>query len=191
MIYLYVNLVSWQFASQMPDVGTKFHCDSISLSVAASLMGFPLSRSSGVHGFQSREQNQNTLFLSSTKLEKNNEVVLPYWKSLDDIQLNDDIIEKLNKVQEVYIGISSPKQDKLAIMIQEKFPCVDIYCFGAAIYSPKYFQILDNLGLTWLGFMLTNPKRFLIKIHSTLRELIFLTLSATYRKSFAGFVRRM
>ena len=192
MIFLYVNLVSWNFASEIPDsVNVKFHCDSISLSIAARLMGFKLKRSAGVREFQSREQSQNSLFLSSTKLKMDNEVVLPLWDEIYDIQLYEELIEKLKEVTEVYIGISSPKQDKLAIIIQDKFPCMDIYCFGAALSTPNYFVVLDKLYLTWLGFMLTNPRRFYTKICATLKQIFLLINRSSYRTKFNNFLCRM
>ena len=191
MIFLYVNLVSWKFASELPDsVRVVFRCDSISYLIVARLIGFPLKRSSGVHEYHFRDQNQEALILSATMLNEDNEVVLPYWKDLDDIQLYDGLIERLKEAEVVYIGISSPKQDKLATIIQDNFPSIDIYCFGAAIYSPSYFQTLDKMGLSWLGFFVKNPERFFTKTLSTVKELVLLTCSRSYRKKFRAFCAR-
>ena len=184
MLYHYVNLVSWKFFedSVLKDASDQFiYIDSLSLFVVSRFFGFRIKKYSGVLALSDLLEIidfQSCIILGgdSRFLEIKN-VEVPYWTNPNEICLHEDFVKELSCYQTIFIGISSPKQDKLGLLIQEVMPEKDIYCFGAALYA-KPFRIL---GTYWLSFLFKSPGRSVVKLSQTFLNILELLLNFSRR----------
>ena len=170
---------------------TKLHIDSLTLGWMCKLFGKTIERNSGVHFFSQYKRKGHSLFLTAGEFEGGHFITLPYWENLDDICLNDYLTEEISLFNEIVIGISSPKQDRLAHLIQKKFPDKKIFCLGAAIYTNATASKYDSLGLSWLFLLRKDGKRFWIKISQTFISAFRIILLKSERKDFRDFLDQL
>ena len=162
MTYHYVNLVSWRYFIE--NSSGRLYCDSILLYLIALLNGIKLEINSGPNTFYNRRSEESVLVLgNSVRTHNYDSFQLPFWRDVSEISLSDELHEKVDGHRYIYIGISSPKQDRLAHMLEETYPNKEIYCYGAAMYTNELIERLERSGLMWLGFLLTKPRRTLRK----------------------------
>lgn len=201
MIYHYINLVAWDEVndsySSSRDV---FFCDSVSLLIMARLFGKKVKLMPGPKALSSRKNlfsSDLTLFLVSdisVRSYSNRSIVLPFFEK--EVYLNSDLLnymEKIN-VENIFIGVSTPKQNSLAQLIYSKNKNVDIYCFGAAIasnFSNKTSSKFDFLGFQWIGFLIESPTRTIKKIYLTLQSIKKILSSKDKRVEFIAFCERL
>lgn len=193
MTYHFVNLVSWRYFSKDLENSIIF-LDSLSIRCLAYLLGFKNYRSrSGMAFYAEQNHNfKNALYLTGHYLEgPENQVVLPFWSDLTSIEISSDLRRELSETNSVVIGVSSPKQDRLAQLIDREFSIETIYCLGAAIYPNSKFYKFDRYGLNWLILLLTQPKRTILKVRITIKEFVFILLRRKDRLDFVGFLNRI
>lgn len=189
MSYHFINLVSWKFFKKR-DVNIFLFVDSISLWLLCLIFGKKTFRNSGYRVFHSLSNFDSTLFLvSDLKKSNSNQIQLPFWRTENDIVLEEKLVNEIQKYDRIIIGISSPKQDYLAFLISLKFPSKEIYCLGAAIYTSSNLRNFDKLGFTWFGLMLKDFKRFRSKMYKTLISIFLILFHSKTRKEFREFVK--
>jgi UDP-N-acetyl-D-mannosaminuronic acid transferase (WecB/TagA/CpsF family) len=97
-------------------------------------------------------------------------------------------------IKNIYIGISSPKQNQLAIELQSYFPESEISCVGAAldIVIENGNQTKNNFfsksGFEWLYMLFKDPKRGLFKISVTLKAVFLIIMSQKHKKAWISFL---
>ena len=190
MTFHYVNLISWRFVSDKDGTNASFFCDSISMKVLTlCLTGKKLKRNSGVSAYHSlkniKSNRINLLAHRAVNMEGKNYVLPRNLSKFDPTQFKEI---PWQTVDTVFIGISSPKQDRLAYELASAFPHLGIYCFGAAMYTST--NTGDRLGMNWLIMAINNPKRFFVKILRTYREIISIVTDTDQRIKYRKFVNQ-
>ena len=90
------------------------------------------------------------------------------------------------------LGLSSPKQNLLAMYLHSKRPDIEYFCLGAAVKQTWGFTYantkLRGTGLQWLEFLLLQPRRTAAKLSKTLVEALKVVSSIQRLKLFRRFV---
>jgi hypothetical protein len=184
----FVNLVSWKYFIKKQSDKRNIFIDSLSLYFCCRLFGFSTKKISGVNYFHNNVDIENSLFLLSEDNDLfKNSIVLPFWNSIDDVSLDDSLIKKIDEYESIVIGISSPKQDYLADLINDLYSEKNIFCLGAAVYTSSNSLISDKFTLNWLTMMLSDFSRFKVKIRITIKELLSIIFISRSRKNFREF----
>ncbi len=188
----FVNLVSWKYFIKKSSSKRNIFIDSLSLWFCCRIFGFSTKKKSGIYFFHKNIDIENSFFLLSkdNNLFKNN-IVLPFWKSIDEISLDNSLIKKLESYESIVIGISSPKQDFLADLINNLYPEKNIFCLGAAIYTSSKNLKSDKLGVNWLSMMLNDFSRFKEKIRITIKEFLSIIFISKSRENFKLFLKTL
>jgi hypothetical protein len=188
----FVNLVSWRYFIKKYSDKRNIFIDSLSLYFCCRLFGFSTKKTSGVYFFHNNIEIENSIFLLSedNNLFKNN-IVLPFWKSIDEISLDNLLIQKIEAYESIVIGISSPKQDYLADLINDLYPEKNIFCLGAAVYTSSNNLRSDKLSLNWLSMMLNDFNRFKEKIRITIKEFLLIIFISKSRQNFKFFLKNL
>ena len=187
MTYHFVNLISWYDVKNLSSASVV-QADSLSLVFIARLFGYRLTKMSGVAFSNRLSFVSNEIVLSakdgswgSARVE-----VLPFFSpSLDDLNVK-QISEAIKEYSNVYIGVSSPKQDYLAKALQKIYPEKHFFCLGAALYV----DFADDTH-NWLRFLRLQPKRTIIKIAMTFQEVIKLIFIRRLRREFREFLEQL
>lgn len=191
MIYSFVNLVSWRFFINKHS-DHNVYLDSVSIRMIAKLTGMVVKEKhckSGVEYFNENHYHiAKSIFLGP---EKNqffaDSYVLPFWKNNLDVVLNQEIVEAIGGHQQITLAISSPKQEILARQIYDFLgPNIDIYCLGAAT-SLESFSDTRSYRFLWFRFLLQSPQRTLIKIKSTVIEIMLILFQRNRMIEFRNF----
>lgn len=189
----FVNLVSWRYFIKTTITNKRnIFIDSLSLWFCCRLFGISMKKKSGVWFFHNNIDKENSFFLLSedNNLLKNN-IVLPFWKSINEISLDNLIIQKIEAYESIVIGISSPKQDYLADLINDLYPEKNIFCLGAAVYTSSNSLRSDKLSLNWLSMMLKDFNRFKEKIRITIKEILLIIFTSKSRENFKFFLKNL
>jgi hypothetical protein len=114
--------------------------------------------------------------------------MLPFWSSLDDISIESELLDKIKNDKNIIIGISSPKQDQLAELLNAIYPEKNFYCLGAAVYTKPLYR--SEMMFVTLGTMLlSNPKRTVVKIKDSIYSFAkAITVDRSKVKKFASFL---
>lgn len=194
--YHHIGLIGWHECTfKGSDV---VFCDSLSLKFMAAIFGIKLKYLPGALSVKNLDLNDSQNFylcpheLSSFPREKC--FILPFqtdWSHIDGTLR--ETISRLDNNTTVYVAISSPKQNKLATMINEQFN-LSVHAVGAALLDLNssqsfWIRLVSGRGLEWLVRALYSPKRFFSKIFVIQREVVKIILSAAYRKRFIAFCR--
>jgi len=188
MIFNFINLVSFWHVTELSSTNNKWHVDSISLWLLILVIrkSSKHRRISGVKMFDEllRDENCQTAFLLANKSDRFlvNYLVLPKFSDSFKSKEIEFISAFCSSYERVVIGISSPRQDELALLLQDRQPNLDIYCLGAAIYN-KPNRFIDKIGLNFLLFAVSNPKRFIKKITLTFYALFYSILNISEFKN--------
>lgn len=182
MTYHFINLISWRFFIENYD-NSKLNVDSISLKILLFFFGYKVKRSSGI---SYKPNEKNSLYLTDRTISKNH-IILPFYKDISTIKLSSEIKTKLELYDNIIIGISSPKQDRLGRLIHNIYPEKKIYCLGAAVYDNNF--MFDKIGLNWIIFLIKKPKRTISKIIWTIIEII--SIVSIYRREFRQFAEKI
>lgn len=177
MIYHFANIVTWDFfqVNIKKDNQLVFVDGFLLQALLFFRLGIKVKKISGLNYYHNNLIHSNSLYLTFSGNEGfANEEKLPDWFGIEDVSLPNDLFIRIEQsnLSQIILGISSPKQDKLAMMIHEKFPDKHIYCLGAAIYSRRY-STSENVVITFTTMLLNNPKRTLKKLVVSLK--LFLT----------------
>lgn len=198
MIHHYVNLVMWQKLYQSRNTSNEvFFCDSITFYYAARILGFQFKRCPGtqiVSELLKLSRTKRMLLLVSEECSFNANVAVHVLPQFDThVYLEEELRKKiqLQEPEYILIGISSPKQNLFARLIQKEFNDVKIYCLGAAlresIIGSQSSKVTSRLGLEWLRFFFISPARSIVKLVLTLVSIVQLVFNKKYRKDFREF----
>ena len=175
--YHYIGLIGWhELKFTNSDV---VYCDSFSLKIMANIFGIKLSYFPGSLSLKNIDLNAAQHFylcpheLSKFPIDKC--FILPFrkdWANIDGRLI--EIISSLDINTTIYVGISSPNQNKLATMINGQFN-LSVHAVGAALLdlnsSQSFFiRRVSGRGLEWLVRAFYSPKRFLSKMIVIQRE---------------------
>ena len=117
------------------------------------------------------DKNKNFYLLAKKTTDLRKFTVLPFWETLNDIALEQKLIDQLKDKSNIVIGISSPKQDFLAELLNEQYPQKKFYCLGAPVYTNPIYN--TEWVIVTLGTMLfANPKRTILKIVSSINSFL-------------------
>lgn len=171
----FVNLIGWEDLLKIMREITKkrnyyqtFYCDTVSLKILSFFFSKNVKILNGPTALKAVKKKGNIQYLVAKPMNFSS-IILPTLdnKKLFDKFVNSFIIEKPN----IAIGISSPRQNFLALEIaKKKHSNIDskIWCFGAAIYNQNNL-VLSRFRL--LSFFLSNPSRVFSKVFITIREI--------------------
>lgn len=193
MIYSFVNLVSWEHFvdARKKKVERKIFFDSLSIRVLALLVaGKKICVQSGVDYFLNEVKNSNSnCFLVANKSPQfQNSFVLPQFNDMGEVELNKVDWTFIKSFENIYIGISSPKQEKLAEFLRTKFGIGNYFCLGAALYvNPIDFR---NSSFKFLVFLKQDYQRSMTKIRITLIQTMRILFLSSVRGEFRNFVLR-
>ena len=189
----FVNLVSWRYFID-DHTGSKIYLDSLSIILLARFYGHTRLNSCSGFVFYAKRKNElkDSLFLTSQHVKGPTiQCKLPYWRDLTDVRIPVELEKGLMKASTVVIGISSPKQDRLAHLIQKSYDIDNVYCLGAAIYPTEDLTKYDRYGINWLLLLVRQPKRTITKIKITLKEVFLILVKKRDRLLFKTFLNRV
>ena len=130
MTYNFVNLISWEFFNRENTQNSCIHLDSFTIAVLARVFGYKrLRKESGVEFFRKMDLNDDTIVLSPDKRYNlfPNIYTIPFPIDFEDYIELDLISKKIRNFHRIIIGISSPRQDELALTLQKLFPEKEFY----------------------------------------------------------------
>lgn len=177
MVTSFVNLVSWSFFAKNAQFKKywRIEVDSVSLGLALRILGIKRDRFSGVEWVQNNRKLLNHGLVLGTEDARvfSNHYVLPFWPEIESIRITESLEQILLDFngRDIFIGISSPKQEYLALKVRDIAPNSQIYCLGAAVYTR-----FESKKFLWLVFLVEQPKRTLRKLVRTMLELLKLLL---------------
>jgi hypothetical protein len=192
MIHHFANLISWKYLAQNNCQSCIVNIDSITLGILTTLFSnkrYP--RNPGVRKVLMLLKNEEKyLWLTADNSKKfTYQIILP--KNLD-IGNCHELIQKcqLFNIEKIVIGISSPKQDQLAHLLEVNLRVTtEIYCLGAAVYNPiKEQSRVDKIGLYWIKMLIINPKRTIGKIIIIMKEICSILFINKNRQKFKTFI---
>jgi hypothetical protein len=201
LINHYVNLVGWKVLLNNYDSSLDiYNCDSISLLLMARIFGWNPAFTPGStiipYAF-TKANSSGTLFLVSNFKHKSYfkySYLLPQFES--EVFVDETLagIISNNSFNEIFIGISSPKQNVLAHRINSISPDLTIYCIGAALNvemmgSKK--SILSRTGFQWIDFLFRSPKRTFFKLYDTVLSVLLILFNKDERLRFKLFCARL
>lgn len=175
MTYHFVNLVSisWFFGKEL-NSSTLF-CDGFTLALLSRIKGVRLNQISGPSIVDSVKDLPKLTILGGPGFDINC-LELPFWDDLGEVRVTKEISEHIEGYDNIIVAISSPKQDKLALQINAQFPNKHIYCLGAAVQMKDEIKYLEKYNLMWLGFLINQPKRTIIKMSISIQRFFSLLI---------------
>ena len=195
-IHHFVNLVVWEEINLiMNDSNTNtikhvLYCDSWSMFFAIRLFGNMVKRRAGTQFLLSLLGSLDSSFLVLSSGKKALKTSANILDLPEDITPENFLLGKIgDNISSVIIGISSPKQNTLAIKIAMENPNIkDIYCLGGAVDLILSYGAIKRASL--LRFMLTYPRRTYQKVLKTINSMIFLLFLSDAKKKFSKFICR-
>lgn len=189
MTYHFVNILTWKYFLENQSKDRKIYIDGFLLKLAIYVVSKKwIQKRSGVN-FYSLEKFESTLFLGAREIKNENCIVLPIWNSLEDVMVSEELSAAVVNSPQIVIGISSPKQDRLAELLQKSNKVRgDIYCLGAAIYTKPLIKS-EYLIVTWFTMFFNAPKRTLQKLSLSIPA--FFSAIFTQRKELLQFTSLM
>lgn len=186
MTYHFVNILTWKYFQENYSESRKIYIDGFLLKLAIYILSKKwIQKTSGIN-FYSGEKFRTSLFLTARKIKNLNCIVLPFWNSLEEVMVSQELSTAVVSSSEIIIGISSPKQDRLADLLQKSNQVKgNIYCLGAAIYTEPLIKS-EYLIVTWFTMLFNAPKRTLKKLSSSIPA--FFNAIVSQRKEFLQFI---
>lgn len=187
----FVNLVSWSYFIDKDLNDSIIFADSISFCLVARLVGLNLKQISGVSSAKQICEKNSTGYLLSQEKSISNSFILPFWKDINQISLDNELLNFISKYENIVISISSPKQDKLAMLINKTQLNKNIFCLGAAVNVNKSVSYFEYFNLMWLGFLFTNPIRTFNKIYLTIQSIISILTNDDIKLKFINVAKNI
>jgi hypothetical protein len=198
MINHFPNFVCWSEVFEQYDPSRdKLYIDTFSCHLLGLLVG---SRGTYFSGPQmahrlDRSGIGNSYFLLADEIASipaENCFILPFKDSFNDDEAVLAFLRTVPKHASIVLGISSPKQNSLAIYLHSIRPDIEYFCLGAAVKQTWGFAYantrLRGTGLQWLEFFLLQPQRTLQKLSKTMVEVLRVLLSIQRLKLFRRFI---
>ncbi len=185
MIHHYINLVCWRPMLDMYDpTRDVVWVDTVSMRKLVSRFRSDVEYRPGTSTLNrigpGTPDGGKWFFLTAMPLEKLAPEMQYNLPALKEITVPDELAAVLKNLEpgtRVGIGISAPKQNRLAVALHVLRPDLEYHCLGAALAGLNTFQegmarksTLSGSGLEWLWFLLISPRRTWRKIIATLRE---------------------
>lgn len=206
MIHHYVNLVCWRAVHNLYHPNRDIiWADSISMVRLLALFGYAAEFRPGtsvvVQAIQGSELLHSGFFLTARPLRSVSErrqLALPRIAEGRECDLPAEVckaIESLAPGTPVAIGISAPKQNRVATVLHSLRPDLTYHCLGAAL------SLLDHAsddpdalkysrsGAEWMRFLQEEPMRTLAKLRVTLAEIACILVFPRSRKEFREFAQ--
>lgn len=186
MTHHFVNILTWKYFQENYSENRKIYVDGFLLKLAIYVISKKwIQKTSGVN-FYSGEKFPSSLYLAARKIKNENCIVLPFWNTLEDVIVSKELSAAVVNSSEIIIGISSPKQDRLADLLQKSNQIKgNIYCLGAAIYTEPFIKS-EYLIVTWFTMLFNAPKRTLQKLSLSIPA--FFNAIISQRKEFLQFI---
>ncbi len=202
MIHHYINLVCWREMQEMYDPDRDIvWIDSVSIRKLVAKYRHDAEFKPGTSVLQAigpkAKDGGSWFFLTAgpvAGLPKDLQFELPIMNA---ICVPDDLAQAIGALASgtrVAIGISAPKQNRLAAALHDLRPDLEYHCLGAAVSaygdngnSSSRHSRLSGSGIEWLRFLVTSPKRTWSKIEVTLKELWLVRTHSPSRIAFEKF----
>lgn len=203
MINHYTNLVCWKSISSLQlTQQCEIWCDSISFALLLRIFGHRVELAPGtrlIPFIRNQIKNPECLMLFSGEPDIETECtvrILPFFT--DRVTVPKSILSlESTKFKTIFIGISSPKQNELALELAKVFEGSDIYCVGAALdkaFDQNFCAISKHTrkkGFEWLIFLIFDPKRTTFKILQTLRSILEILISRKTNIAWREFAKQV
>jgi len=178
VVYHFVNLLTWETVYEKKLSESIIYFDSLSIVFLARLVaGKTIKRKSGLSTALDLCVDEKDFFLLPKEPDSNNisYFIIPNLSN-DAVCLYEYGKTIANRIPDdtrrIFLGISGPKQDLIANGISQSFGgSLKIYCLGASVdfvFSADTGKTMDQLGFTWLLFLIQNPSRGVNKIYKTI-----------------------
>ncbi|RGP38774.1 hypothetical protein [Pseudotabrizicola alkalilacus] len=205
MIHHYVNLVCWATISlSFDETRDKVWLDAISSRFLVRLFRKDAAYRPGTKALSELlprdELCTGWFFITARPLQNMptaTQVTLPFLPDSADMKVPQSIlsvVESLPFGSRIAIGVSSPKQNRIAVQLHKLRPDLDYHCFGAALFNledtdrdRRDAARLSGSGMEWVSFLRRSPRRTLLKIRATLFEIGKIIAVPSVRKQFRDF----
>ena len=192
-IYHFANLVCWReindiiTSSNEDNIQNIVYCDTMSLKILGYFFNKALKIRSGVNfTYENQSKIKSSILLTSGTVPIHNAYkthVLPKNLVVNEYQLN----RNFSHYKSISIGISSPKQNTLALRLAKDDPSIEtIYCLGAAIDIQLSRVPKPNINAFY--FLFKYPKRTVKKLYLTIGEAINCMFKKRDRNKFCEFL---
>ena len=206
MINHYINLVCWRAMHDLYDgARDKVWMDSVSIKLLVGMFRRDAEYRAGTSILGRIGPQVNSVpswfFITARKLENvalEIQIVLPFLKEGEESDVPDAVrraILSLDPGTSVGLGVSSPKQNRIAVALYELRPDLEYHCLGAALFALEAdgaeagrAASLSGSGFEWLRFLVATPRRTWTKIRTTLAEAFRVLLLPSSRQKFKLFV---
>lgn len=190
MTHHFVNILTWKYFCDKKLNNASIHVDGFLLKIVCSLFGLKAEKKSGLNFYHDFIDN-NSAFLLPRPLEGFTDFyVLPFWEEEKDINIDEELRNFIQDKSSIVIGISGPKQDHLGNLIDIEFPNKQIYCLGAAVTTSR-FVAKEWLIITWPTMLYNDPKRTLLKLKASFKEIVCLIVSKKTRQDLRLFITKI
>lgn len=188
-IHHFVNLIGWEEvldimkSSKNYDFLQNFYCDTISLKFLSTFFDKGILKFRGPNALRILIEQKKEIEYLISKSANIHQIALPQFD--DNKSYQKFATSFCPKKNNIAIGISTPKQNHLALCIAKNSQIsfnLEIWCFGAAIYNQNNL-ILGHFRL--FGFFFSDPIRVLKKLSITIKEIILIVIFK--RKKFKEF----
>lgn len=192
MVFHYVPLYGWErYVSKIND-GEVFFADSLSIQIAIFLiMRKWIKRNPGSYQLSKIIPSKDVSVFITAEEYPNvdiNMIVAP--KNIyNPEEYARSILDKLDNFENLYIGISSPKQNLIAKEILKNNSKINVYAIGAIVDDfclkrNKIPKIINLFYLEWLYRAIISPKRFCSKFIQIFVAVFALMVSIKKIKKF-------
>jgi hypothetical protein len=196
----FINLVCWSSVDDVLLESSLKHevfCDSISFKLVLSLIGFTCNRKPGssiIPNDLFYLNRSDVLFITPYDMPQfSSYIICPNLENeIDYKNFAQTLFYKYSdkNINEIWIGISSPKQNKLALEILLLFKNPRIYCVGAALQDVNQgtnYKRWSRLGIEWIKRSFGDPFRSIKKIFQTVLAIIKIISSTKERNKLKLF----
>ena len=189
MTYHFVNIITWEYFYDKNLNNPSIMVDGFLLKLTCAFFGVKTKKRSGLNFFHDSIDNSSSFLLPSPVHGFKDFFVLPFWKEEKDICITEELREFIRYKTNIVIGISGPKQDHLANLIDIEFPDKKIYCLGAAITTQR-LSSKEWLIFTLSTMFFNDPIRTVSKLKLSLFEIIDMIFSQNKRNNFKLFIKK-
>lgn len=187
MVYHYINLVDWEQFINFDKKHNRYLVDSRSLALLMSILSKSFEYLPGIIACPKQISNneKNLFLLLPSQIDTSwPNLILPEIQIEDIPEFARKLVGSLPKNKTLMLGISSPKQNLLAIELQKLGYSGDIHCFGAALL-PSLSETTELVS-RWhiLFFLKHHPRRTLFKMLKTIKGSLRLIIHSQDRNKF-------
>jgi hypothetical protein len=199
MIYHHLNIPSLTYFLKIDILEQTFFVDSLSLRLVCLILGLDKPRVPGsIHLKGLLEDPQSSVFLTAYSSGFENEIILPFFKTFEDIEnynwhsfakpMGDNPL-----ITKCFLGVSSPKQNLIAQKLQKILPNIDYFCIGAiadnrVIENGFILKFLSKYNVEFAFHFFLNPRRTVLKLAIMSSFFIKFIFSKKFRKTIFNYL---